>query len=391
MLAAPAKEVARTARSTTKKKKRMFQGARRYAHFWLRNEVKPREFRAALTPSDAGCLVAAGHVITVEESPGRCFPLAEYTERGCKVSAQDSWPRAPASAYILGLKELPDAPHALTHRHIFFAHCYKQQAGWREVLGRFDAGGGTLFDLEFLTDDGGVRVAAFSYMAGVAGAAVSLQHWLAIAADPSAKAGLLEPWPSVENAARTLAAGVVDRSGPRRGVQACIVGANGRSGRGCADFLRMVNQHLSLDDRVAIALWGRPETASPPLWGLLDYDIVLNCVYVRGSMGLFLTQDMLAQARRLTVLGDVSCDVSSPHNPFPFSDRATTMFEPVHRVANHPPLDVMAIDHLPSLLPRDASTYFSTRLTPHLGAVGRTPVWERAKALFRTRMEESRR
>jgi len=58
-----------------------------------------------------------------------------------------------------------------------FAHCYKNQAGWQQVLSRWPRGGGTLLDLEFLTDASGRRVAAFGYHAGFAGAALGLQVW----------------------------------------------------------------------------------------------------------------------------------------------------------------------------------------------------------------------
>ena len=58
-----------------------------------------------------------------------------------------------------------------------FAHCYKNQAGWESVLARWPRGGGTLLDLEFLTDANGRRVAAFGYYAGFAGAALALQVW----------------------------------------------------------------------------------------------------------------------------------------------------------------------------------------------------------------------
>ena len=33
--------------------------------------------------------------------------------------------------------------------HVQFAHCYKQQAGWEKVLGRFAQGNGVPLDLEF--------------------------------------------------------------------------------------------------------------------------------------------------------------------------------------------------------------------------------------------------
>ncbi len=62
---------------------------------------------------------------------------------------------APASAIILGLKELDTedviANYPLHHRHLYFGHCYKNQSGWKELLQRFVRGNGSLLDLEFLT------------------------------------------------------------------------------------------------------------------------------------------------------------------------------------------------------------------------------------------------
>lgn len=76
---------------------------------------------------------------------------------GCPLVDTLSWKTdAPADAYIVGLKELPendDSP--LHHTHIFFAHCFKNQGGWKELLHRFDAGNGTILDLEFLNDANG--------------------------------------------------------------------------------------------------------------------------------------------------------------------------------------------------------------------------------------------
>jgi saccharopine dehydrogenase (NAD+, L-lysine forming) len=100
----------------------------------------------------------------------------------CSVGAEivefDSWRKAPLSTYIIGLKELPENDSSpLPHDHIMFAHCYKNQAGWEKVLARWSQGGGTLLDLEFLTDATGRRVAAFGYHAGFAGAALALQVW----------------------------------------------------------------------------------------------------------------------------------------------------------------------------------------------------------------------
>lgn len=55
-------------------------------------------------------------------------------------------------------------------------------------------------------------------------------------------------------------------------------------------------------------------------------------------------------------------DTTSPFNPVPIYTVATTFDRPtvpVEGLKNGPPLSVISIDHLPSLLPREASEAFS--------------------------------
>ena len=121
--------------------------------------------------------------MTVEKSTQRIFDDADYAKiPSVKMVEEHTWARhreqVPKDAIVIGLKELPENDSSpLEHTHIFFAHCYKQQAGWKEVLGRFVSGKGTLLDLEFLVDERGRRVAAFGYHAGFAGAAIGLEVW----------------------------------------------------------------------------------------------------------------------------------------------------------------------------------------------------------------------
>ena len=111
-------------------------------------------------------------------NPNREINILTTFSVGAELVEFDSWRAADESTYILGLKELPENDSApLPHTHIMFAHCYKNQAGWEQVLSRWPRGGGTLLDLEFLTDANGRRVAAFGYHAGFAGAALGLQVW----------------------------------------------------------------------------------------------------------------------------------------------------------------------------------------------------------------------
>ena len=81
---------------------------------------------------------------------------------------EGSWVDAPTDkTIIIGLKELPEEDtFPLRHVMVHFAHCYKEQTGWQKVLKRFIEGGGVLYDLEFLEDESGRRVAAFGFHAG---------------------------------------------------------------------------------------------------------------------------------------------------------------------------------------------------------------------------------
>ena len=105
-------------------------------HLWIRAEARPTEQRVPIVPADARQLIDDGFTVTVEESPTRVIPLAEYVEAGCQVAPQGSWVDAPEGAVVVGIKELPEDPDDLAHTHVFFAHAYKGQEGADAVLDR---------------------------------------------------------------------------------------------------------------------------------------------------------------------------------------------------------------------------------------------------------------
>lgn len=152
----------------------------------------------------------------------------------CKLVPNNSWHEAPADVVIIGLKELPEEDTPLHHTHIYFGHCFKKQAGWSNLLGRFLHGGGTLYDVEFLTDTRGRRVAAFGYHAGFAGAAAGV---LAYAAQKDGhRLNGLEPFENEKAMVDTIK----ERLGNTKGIRALVIGALGRCGGGAVDFLRKV-------------------------------------------------------------------------------------------------------------------------------------------------------
>ena len=335
------------------------------AHFWLRAEQRANEARTPLMPDGAAALLAAGHSLSIEDSATRIIPTAAYPE-GCTIVAPGTWPQAPPDAVILGLKELPDDGTPLPHRHIMFGHAYKGQHSGARLLARFAAGGGTLLDLEYMTDAGGRRVAAFGYWAGYAGAAVSL---IGLAAQPG-PCPSVSAWPDQD---ALLAA--MPRPAP--GTTALIIGALGRVGQGAADLCRAMG--------LTPTLWDMAETAGGgPFPEILAHTLFFNCILARPGTPVFVPATALAQPRALRMIGDIACDPDSDYNPVPLYRAATTWAAPTVRAHTDPVLDVMAIDNLPSLLPRESSADFAAQLLPHLLAFDADPdgVWGRVRADF---------
>ncbi|MFI7500111.1 saccharopine dehydrogenase [Streptomyces sp. NPDC049687] len=316
-------------------------------HLWLRHEARTTERRTPVVPDDARRLVEAGARLTVEESPQRIFPVEAYEAVGARVAPAGSWNSAPPDTVVLGLKELPDEPAQLIHRHIFFGHAYKRQPGAAELLGRFAAGGGALLDLEYLVDGQGRRLAAFGFWAGYLGAALAvLQH-------RGRLTGPLRPTDRGE---------LDDTLRPAPGDEeftALVVGALGRSGSGA----RAAFGTAGVDP----ACWDLAETRDLDRRALLDHEVLVNCVLATTPVPPFVREEDLDDpARRLRTLSDVTCDVGSPLNVLPVYDRTTEWTDPVRRLRKEPPLDLIAIDNLPSLLPRESSTDFSAALLPQL-------------------------
>eukprot|EP01116_Phalansterium_solitarium_P002123 TRINITY_DN11977_c0_g1_i1.p2 TRINITY_DN11977_c0_g1~~TRINITY_DN11977_c0_g1_i1.p2 ORF type:complete len:370 (-),score=110.81 TRINITY_DN11977_c0_g1_i1:693-1802(-) len=357
--------------------------------FWLRAEVKAAERRTPLTPVHAKLLRDAGHKVIVERSKMRCFPDEQYAELGFELVPEGAWLTSPPplDTIIVGLKELPESTDPLAHRHIYFAHCFKNQAGWRELLQRFAAGNGSLYDLEFLHDDRGRRVAAFGRSAGFNGMALGLKQW-AVQQLGQASMGPLDFFPSSQSLVDDVRA-ALDAAAQATGrrPKVLVVGALGRCGQGSVDFARRAG--LTADE---IVEWDLAETrAGGPFPALLDVDVLCNCIYLSGPIPPFITNELLQGPRRLTVLADISCDSTNVNNPVPVYTEGTTFQSPSLRTIDGPlPFDVIAIDHLPSLVPVESSAEFSEQILPHLVQCGQTDVWHRADRLFREKLSAAK-
>jgi hypothetical protein len=160
-----------------------------------------------------------------------------------------------------------------------------------------------------------------------------------------------------------------------------------------------------------VTKWDLEETKKGgPFTEILDHDIMLNCIYLMTKIPPFVTLDMIKESnsRKLGVVVDVSCDASNPNNPLPIyngyalfifardlrrllvsntgivsNNSITTFLDPlIHVVEGDKPVDVIAIDHLPSLVPSESSSEFAGLMISHLLEFGKSGVWTRAGDLF---------
>lgn len=168
-----------------------------------------------------------------------------------------------------------------------------------------------------------------------------------------------------------------------------VIGALGRCGRGALEIAYKLGIPKS-----SIAEWDLEETkAGGPFDEILNNDILVNCILLTEEIPPFLTKEMLERANRnLSVVVDVSCDPNNPYNPLPFYNSITSFDKPCGRIRLRcaKPLDVIAIDHLPSVLPCESSQRFANKMTPYLLKLGDDPVWNRTKKMFDQKAAEAK-
>jgi saccharopine dehydrogenase (NAD+, L-lysine-forming) len=266
-----------------------------------------------------------------------------------------------------------------------FGHCYKNQAEDVDLLTRFRDGKGTLLDLEFVVDPAsGRRVAAFGVSAGFNGAVVGALAYVAQYGDRA-----LSRIPYAESFADFAgrAKGELDTlcaSGKVPRPRVHIMGALGRCGTGARQACKLMG--------LETVEWDMAETAAGgPFPEMLDSEILLNAILLdaKNPPPPFLTTAMITKAgasRRLRIFVDVSCDTSNPTNPVPIYHTTTTFDSPCLALdvpKGSPPLDVVAIDHLPSLVPAESSREFAGAMLPYLVSCGKADAPQQHKAIWK--------
>ncbi len=350
--------------------------------FLLRDEARETERRTPIIPDHAAQLVKSGIQMDVECSEKRIFSDHEYEQAGCRLVPSATWTGVSADTLIVGLKELPERPLNLNCRMVHFAHVFKDQTGWQAELQRFSRGGGTLYDIEYLTSSNGRRVAAFGYWAGWMGAALAVWRFLAIEVGEPGPDKALASFDSREQIVEKIKAlaGQV-KSTPR----AIVIGAKGRSGSGAVAALNIAG--------AKITEWDIEETKNLDRDALLSHEILVNCVLVNGPGLLLATPEHLSSSNcHLRMISDVACDPFSSFNPLPIYSEPTSWQKPFVSLGENgqgQDIELTSIDNLPSLIPKESSQDFSEQFLPSLMKFDQGEEWLAAKSIFEQKLKES--
>ncbi len=385
--------------------------------FGIRREDKSVwERRVPVVPSDVKELMDRGYRFVVQPSPIRIFPDQEYVRVGAEVKEDLS-----ECDVILGVKEIPPAKLLPGKIYMFFSHTIKGQPYNMPMLKKLLELGCTLIDYERIVDERGRRLIFFGHFAGYAGFVDTLWAFgKRLEAEgienPFSSLQPAHRYPSLEKIKEELKklAEKIKKGLPEEIVPLVIgIAGYGNVSRGVQELLDLLPvievdpHHLSEvfsspKGDVVYKVVFKEEHMVEPLEGdfdLQDYyqnpqryrsvfarylpylTIFINAIYWDARYPRLVTKEDLkrlySEGRpRLRVIGDISCDIegaveatvksTDPSNPVYVYD--VEKGEAVDGVEGKGPV-ILAVDILPSEIPKEASEYFSSVLKNFLPAI----------------------
>lgn len=395
------------------------------ARIGIRREDKSKwERRVPIIPKHARQL-QEGYDIEVRVQPSdiRVFPDQAYDRAA--VPLREDLSECPV---VFGVKEMPASFFDPGHSYIFFAHVIKGQLDNMPMLQSLLDKGCQLIDYEKVTDERGHRLIFFGHHAGLAGMSDTL--WTLGRrlktegiSNPFSELDQMVEYDGLEeaNAAVSAVGKRITQDGLPRSIAPLICGFAGYGNvfGGANEIIELlpveeiepgqvadVAEHSDARDVIYKVVFREEDTVEPTstedAFELQDYydhpdkyrskfdvylpylTLLVNCVYWEEKYPRLVTKKSLrklyrgTRQPRLRVIGDVSCDIegaieatvkcTEPGNPVyvydPFEDRA------IDGVAGRGPV-ILAVDILPSELPREASTYFSSVLMDYVPAIAK--------------------
>ncbi|RLC94767.1 MAG: hypothetical protein DRI77_10705 [Chloroflexi bacterium] len=395
-------------------------------HLGVRREDKNIwERRVPITPEHVRQLQEEHDIkVWVQPSEIRVFRDEEFVQAGARVE-EDLSP----CPVVLAVKEIPAHFFRPGHTYVFFAHVIKGQPYNMPMLSALLELGCQLIDYEKATDKQGRRLIFFGRHAGLAGMIDTLWalgqrlDWEGIP-NPFSDLRQTRYYDGLDEAkaAVTAVGERIAREGLPEQITPLICGFAGYGNvfRGAneiiellpvreveprevaavsqsSDYARDVVYKVVFKEKHTVEpvppdarfelqdYYDHPEKYRPVFNAYLPHlTLLVNCTYWEPKYPRLVTKADVKQLYgeteppRLHVIGDISCDIegaiestvkcTEPGDPVyvydPFEDRAVDGFEGRGPV-------VLAVDILPSELPREASEYFGDVLMQYIPAIAR--------------------
>ena len=356
-------------------------------------ESRTDDSRTPLVPAHINVLLSKfpDISITVQPSKHRCFSDQEYEEQGAIINEDLS-----TCDLILGVKEIELDLLIPSKSYMFFSHTSKIQPDnsaaaqgtpgmdKKELLKEILKKKITLIDYENIRDDLSRRYLGFGRFAGIVGCYNSLNLYLKTLGQKSMpRAHELNSYEKLK-----------DNISKRNFVNArIIITGDGRVARGSLEFLEFTNiQKVSsneyLQNNNALAVFCNLPTSayvfnkngnyfdlqhfinSPEMYesNLYKYmpstNMLISAHYWDPKSPRLFAKKDIEKYNNLKVIGDITCDVNGS---IPTTSRPSTIIDPYYyldrttlrEVNQHDQaLAVMAVDNLPSELPKDSSKEF---------------------------------
>ncbi len=316
-------------------------------------EIKPDEYRVALTPAGARELVQDGHEVVVEAGAGEgsAFPDAAYSTVGARICPADQiWTR---SELLLKVKEpLPGEYGFLREGLVLFT--YLHLAASKELTEALAASGATCVAYETVETEGG-SLPLLAPMSEIAGR-LAAQAGATFLEKPLGGRGLL-----LGGVAGVAPGRVVVIGGGIVGYNAAVIalglGANVTILEKAIDRMRHLDEILS--GRVSLVMSSSLQIEE----SVVEADVVIGAVLIPGALApRLLTRDMLREMKQ----GSVFCDVAIDQGGCSETSRPTTHSEPVYAVEG---VTHYCVTNMPGAVPVTATKALTNATLPYVEAI----------------------
>ena len=315
---------------------------------YLRCEINDNEKRTPIIPSDIPKLIYSGFVIYVESSQNRIYSDIDYLNEGAIITHKPWFHSDFQYALIIGLKEIRELDKLSNHKHLYFAHCYKNQHNSQYILNSFFNSKSIIYDFEYFYNSDKKRLISFGYYAGITGAIITLLHYSL--KHSGSQLSKLSHW----NNFYFVLMDLLNKKSVFENISIGIVGANGNCGTGVTFIL----------DKLGLPYikYNRNSNKSH----LKSHDILFNCIVLH-ELSTEIWFDKETVFEKNIIISDISCDYSKPNNPINIYSENTTWENPVFQYNGF--VDIIAINILPSLLPKESSDFFSSKCVELLNCI----------------------